>query len=69
MIIFNIIILVVQQQDKSVAFMPPAPRAPYVPAPGEKLVTCEKCGWQSYYTPDRARRGLAGHRNWCNREH
>lgn len=68
MIVFNIVILVIQQ-DKRIDVMPfPAP-APYVPKPDEKLVTCEKCGWQSYYTPDRARRGIAGHMNWCNRKH
>lgn len=69
MIVFNIVILVMQQHDQTVGFMPFAAPAPYTPQPGEILVKCERCGWHGYYTPDRARRGLAGHRNWCNREH
>jgi RNase P subunit RPR2 len=48
MIVFNIVILVVQQ-EKRIDVTPFPVREPLSPAPGEILVTCEKCGWKNHY--------------------
>lgn len=66
MIVFNIIILVVEPR-KDIQFIP-FPKQEYKPKPGDVFVTCERCGWQNVYDDkSTSKRGLAGHRNWCNR--
>lgn len=68
MIVFNIVILVIQAEDKTIRYTPFPSAPPREPGPDDVFVTCERCGWQNVYQDkSTAKRGLAGHSNWCNR--
>jgi len=33
--------------------------------PDDVLVKCDRCTWSGHYSPDKAKRGLAGHKSRC----
>lgn len=70
MIVINMMIIVIAPQPQRAevikTYWPPEPQ-PREPQPDDVPVKCDQCGWKNVYQDQStARRGLAGHKNWCN---